>query len=440
MLGAREQEGEEQMYEIVAGRSEADRKRYGLDGAVFLGKHYVRMGETESLSNEVYLDVNHSHVVFICGKRGSGKSYTLGAIAEGIALLPPEQRKNISVVILDTMGIFWTMKYPNHKDKALLHEWKLTGDGLDVVIFTPTGYVEAYKEQGIPTDYAFSIAPSELTPADWCNAFGVSITSTVGSLIDATITKLAQSKKNYSLVDIIAAFDGEHDKEVRAAKNLFASAGEWGLFSSQATPLKDLIRPGQISILDVSCYAGAGGSWSVRALVIGLVGQKLFSERMRVRKDEEYAQLQKEVLFTRPQEREEEPLVWLMIDEAHEFLPRQGSTPASEALITILREGRQPGISLVLATQQPGKIHTDVMTQSDVVISHRITAKLDTDALATLTQSYMRNDLDVFLNELPRVKGAAIVLDDNNEKLFPIKVRPRQTWHGGSDPQLLEKE
>jgi hypothetical protein len=80
------------------------------------------------------------------------------------------------------------------------------------------------------------------------------------------------------------------------------------------------------------------------------------------------------------------------------------------------------------------------MTQSDIVISHRITAKLDTDALAALTQSYMRGDLDKFLNELPRVKGAAIVLDDSNEKIFPIRVRPRLSWHGGNDPELLMKE
>ena len=96
-------------YEIVVGRSEADRQRLGLRGSVLLGKHYVRMGEVESLSNLVYLDVNHSQVIFICGKRGSGKSYTLGAIVEGMANLPPDERKRLSLVILDTMGIFWTM-------------------------------------------------------------------------------------------------------------------------------------------------------------------------------------------------------------------------------------------------------------------------------------------------------------------------------------------
>ena len=63
----------------------------------------------------------------------------------------------------------------------------------------------------------------------------------------------------------------------------------------------------------------------------------------------------------------------VVVDEAHEFMPNKGKTLATDPLVTILREGRQPGISLVLATQQPGKIHTDVMTQSDTIISHRIT-------------------------------------------------------------------
>jgi hypothetical protein len=121
-------------------------------------------------------------------------------------------------------------------------------------------------------------------------------------------------------------------------------------------------------------------------------------------------------------------------------LPREGKTSATDALITIRREGRQPGISLILATQQPGKIHTDVMTQSDTIISHRITAKLDTDALGLLMQSYMREGLDRYLDELPRVNGAAIILDDNNEKMYPIRIRPRFTWHGGGSPMAIKEE
>ena len=83
------------MYDIVIGRSEADKEKYSTTGAIFLGKHYVKMGQTTSLSNKVYLDVAKSHVVFVVGKRGSGKSYSMGVIAEGIYDLPDEIKNNI---------------------------------------------------------------------------------------------------------------------------------------------------------------------------------------------------------------------------------------------------------------------------------------------------------------------------------------------------------
>ena len=110
---------------------------------------------------------------------------------------------------------------------------------------------------------------------------------------------------------------------------------------------------------------------------------------------------------------------------------------ATSPLVVVMREGRQPGISLILATQQPGKIHTDVMTQSDIVLSHRITAKVDVDALGMLAQSYMREGLIGALDKLPREKGAGVLFDDSNERLYPIRIKPRFTWHGGGSPTAV---
>jgi len=134
--------------------------------------------------------------------------------------------------------------------------------------------------------------------------------------------------------------------------------------------------------------------------------------------------------------RKKKNILWcgFFIDEAHEFLPLSKKTIATDALIQLLREGRQPGISVVLATQQPGQIHKDVMTQSDIVISHRVTAKLDVEALNDITQSYMYENISSKLNGLPRLKGSAIILDDNSERIYPMRVRPRFTWHGGEAP------
>lgn len=433
-------------HEIILGRHPKDREKYGTLGTVLLGKHYVKMGQTTALSQPVYLDLNKAHVVFVAGKRGSGKSYSLGVIAEGIATLPEEMRKKISVIMLDTMGVYWTMKYPNHKDEALLKEWGLEGKAIDIVIYTPVGYYEKAKSQGIPTDKPFAIQTAELTPEDWFMSFELNPNDAIAVFIERVIlTMQHEHGTDYDIKDILDAIrkDTKEEPSVRnAAENRFIAADSWGLFSKTATPVKELAAPGQITVLDMSAYAVLPSGWKIKNLAIGLVAQKLFIERMIARKEEEFHGIQSAVHYLREEGHVETemPIVWLLLDEAHEFLPVQGKTSSTNALVTLLREGRQPGIALVLATQQPGKIHTDAMTQSDIILAHRLTAKIDTDALASLLQSYLRTGLDKELDNLPRVAGAAIALDDVNERMYPIRVRPRFSWHGGAAPGVIPEK
>ncbi len=433
------------MNDIIIGRDASDRNKYGEKGVIFIGKHYIKMGRSTSLSNKVFLDVTKSHVLFICGKRGGGKSYTMGVIAEGVSDLPEEIKQNISIILLDTMGVYWTMKYPNKHERELLDEWDLEPKGLDIDIFTPAGFHDSFKEKGIPSDQPFSVMPSELDGSDWNLTFGISENDPVGVLIDRAIYDLKEKGRSYSIKGIISYLDSFKDADktvVEAAKNRFLNADSWGLFSEKGTKISDLAIPGRVSVLDLSCYATMPGSWNIKNLVVGLISEKLFVQRMVARKEEEFLDLHKAINPYGDDDikKQDFPLVWLVIDEAHEFLPSSGKTLATDPLITILREGRQPGISLILASQQPGKIHTDVLTQADTVLAHRITAKLDTDALGTLMQSYMRQGLVSELDDLPREKGAAIIFDDTNEKMYPIRIRPRFTWHGGSAPSAIHED
>lgn len=434
------------MFDIIVGRSDSDRTKFGKRGTVFLGKQYVKMGRVTSLSNNVYLDVGGPHVVFICGKRGGGKSYTMGAIAEGLADLPTDVNQNLSFILLDTMGIYWTMKYPNKQDERMLEEWGFKAKGLDVKIYTPLMYYSIYKEQGIPTDFPFSIKPSELDASDWQLTFDISPNEPIGVLLERIVYSLKKEKEDYDIKDMVEKIrsDKKSDQNVKdALENRFLGTEGWGVFSKEGTPMRDLARGGQVTVLDVGCYATMPGGWKIKSLIIGLISKKLFIERMIERKGEEYESIHQAIHYFSEEEKKEKlkmPLVWLVIDEAHEFLPREGRTAASDSLITVLREGRQPGISLVLATQQPGKIHTDVMTQADVFLSHRITAKLDVDALGMLMQSYMREGLNIQIDNLPRAKGSALMFDDTNERLYSIKVRPRFTWHGGESPSAIHEE
>ncbi len=433
------------MFDIVIGRSKKDRKKFGTEGTIFLGRQYVKMGQVTSLSNNVYMDMIRSHVLFICGKRGGGKSYTMGVVAEGMASLPMEVKQNLSIILLDTMGIYWTMKYGNQKEEKMLNEWGLEGKGLDVKIYTPAGFHNKFIEEGIPSDAPFAIKPSELTTDDWCITFDVANTSPIGILIERTINQLKDAEIDFGIEDIITTVkkDTRSDKSVQdAVENMFLNTLSWGLFDKEGTPLKDLAAGGQVTVLDVSCYSLLSNSWKIKSLVTGLVSQKLFNQRMAARKKEEYLEVNQSVHYFSSEEftKQEMPLVWLVIDEAHEFLPREGKTMATDPLVTILREGRQPGISLIVASQQPGKIHTDVMTQSDTVLSHRITTRIDIDALSMLMQSYMREGLNAMFDNLPRVKGSALVFDDTNERMFPVQIRPRFTWHGGESPTALHQK
>ncbi len=174
--------------------------------------------------------------------------------------------------------------------------------------------------------------------------------------------------------------------------------------------------------------------------MISLVSRKIFNQRMDSRKKEEIKAIETGIDFSGTQEKKENPLVWMFIDEAHEFLPKDKKTIATDALIQLLREGRQPGISVVLATQQPGKIHTDVMTQSDIVLAHRVTSAQDLQALNYIMQSYLLEGIKKYMDELPTLKGSAIILDDNSERIYPMRMRPRLTWHGGEAPMAVEPE
>ena len=64
-----------------------------------------------------------------------------------------------------------------------MKEWGMERKGLDVHIYTPTGFYKQYKEEGIPTDFPFSIKPSELEASDWCMTFEIDINSKYGVVI-----------------------------------------------------------------------------------------------------------------------------------------------------------------------------------------------------------------------------------------------------------------
>jgi DNA helicase HerA-like ATPase len=416
------------VYETVVGRIKEDQDRFGTKGVGFIGKHIVGTGEDAHLTTKVLIDLLRPHIILISGKRGTGKSYVAGILMEEISMLPEEFRKNIAVVVIDTMGIFWSLKRPNDQQMDLLRAWELEPRSFDnVKVLVPFKQLEEFKAAGIPVDDGISILPWEFSAEEWTLAFNLKRTDAASIALEKNVNVLLEGKGKFGIQDLIEKIrdDREISQEVKdSLTNMLTVAAQWGVFGTQGVEIDKIVQPGQISIVDVSRLKSTE-AWSVRNFLVATIAKKIYEFRVLARKEEEIAKLEGMEM------KKKYPIVWLIADEAHNWVPSDYETVSSEPFRTIAKQGREPGVSLVVITQMPNKVHQDVLSQADMVISHRLTSKADIDALYAVMQTYLLESIWKYINELPRWPGAAIILDDNLEKIFSVNVRPRLSWHAG---------
>jgi hypothetical protein len=356
-------------------------------------------------------------------------SYSLGILIEEFARQPIEIRSRMSVIVIDTVGIFWSMKIATKNNIPELEKWELKPEPIEIKVMVPKGQFEFYKRKDLPIDGAFTIRTSELDSHEWMSLFKVSWKEPEGTLI-ARVIENAKAKLGtfYGLDDLIEATknDTESEKNVKdAVAGRFATAKTWGLFEKEGSKIKDFARPNTITIIDVSSYRQAAGMEGTRDIIVGIIGKRLFEERMLYRKEEEIRVVKG---FSRESDL---PIIWMLIDEAHMFMPKDEDSIALSSLLEWVRVGRQPGLSLVLATQRPNKLHPDCISQCDIFISHRMTAQPDIEAVSQLRPSYLHQNFDKYYQEMPRGKGFALILDDETEKIWLVKMRPRLSWDSG---------
>ncbi|MDY6761779.1 MAG: ATP-binding protein, partial [Candidatus Nanohaloarchaea archaeon] len=399
------------MPEITVGRDESDIEEYGEELATaYIGKHLVGEQQEAHTANPLRLDIARPHVMGVFGKRGTGKSYTLGVLAEELVQAEDEVADNLSTLLVDSMGIFWSMKNPNEEDAVLLDRWELTPQQVDIDLYVPEGHADTFRERDIPFDQTFAVRPGDLTPGDWALAFGIDLTEPMGVLLERIVNDLQEDKgSGYGIPDLISYAENHDDFDEnvrRALVNRFEGAQDWGIFAVDAPPVTDLTERGDVTVLDVSMFEDLSGGWSARTLVVGLLARKLLRQRMEAKRVEEIEEME-------GIRASESPIVWMLIDEAHQFIPDEGKTAASDPLLQWAKIGREPGVSLVLATQQPDKLHEDLLSQMDILLTHRLTASNDIAALGNIMQTYMSEDMTEYIDNLPRQDGAGIILDDN---------------------------
>ena len=404
------------------------RQEKNISATLNIGRYYAL---DSSLGSNVYIDILRPHIVLICGKRGYGKSYTIGVIIEEIGRLEKKVKENLGVVVFDTLGIYWTTRYPNKEDSNILEKWNCKSEGFDIALFAPKKYVSQYKKYKINV-IAYSIRVSEVSAFHWCRLFDVKNTSPLGIAITRAVIKLKKRKKLFSISDLLNIIKNDtscNENTKGAAENFFAAAESWGIFDINGVKVTEFVKRGVISILDISHLA----STVLKDIVTSIIGKKVFEERVKERKIHE----QKKIGFD--VEEKGMPVVWLAIDEAQLFLPNDKETLGKDVFIKEwMRQGRQPGLSLVMATQRPSALDSEVLSHSDIIICHRLTAQEDIAALSCIRPTYMYSSIEESIKKVGDERGVALIVDDTSESSHIIKIRPRISWHGGAESLVIE--
>jgi uncharacterized protein len=450
----------------------------GSTRAVFLGKH------AEAPHRNVWMDIRGAHVLYVMGKRRSGKSYTLGALTEGLVSQSWVRQGDFQqgIIVLDTMNVFLTMPFTvgntepdNSAATQDLAKWRIPSESPSMTLFSPAG-------SRVPAELraeAITLRASDLGIEEWCGLFEVDpFVDPMGHLLTLLLAKIVDTgifdratgqqsdpKEQFSLQDMIFALSADPDfdsfarETKQALRRRLEALTKVPLFGTNGLDVRALVRPGHVSILLLRDL-----DTEMRAVMVSLIVKKLMALRAISEQQERLIPIhlaraqrylvtdlakaaaeQKKADECAQNARDGVPRTWLIIDEAHNYIPARSNIPSRKPLKKYVDEGRNLGLSIVVATQQPSGLDPSIQRNADLLLVHSLSHHDDIAAAQGMINTAIPDEItidgkhritgtksfDALVRSLPL--GYAIVTTDRANRLFPICVRPRSTVHGGGD-------
>ena len=448
------------------------------DGAICLGcgqpevdsVTYVNLGRLseQGVRPKVVLGFGSEVVTGIFGQRGSGKSYTLGTIIEGLGAKDADANigfnvNDRAVLLLDTLNIYQYTAVPVSKiaDEPLRNALssKIAGFGLKETEISVSTYYPEGRRQGFYTSRykPFALDTSLMRPEDYAHIFEIDLfKDPTGHLLLAAVDAIKSTGYTYNsiayagkaeagLSELLEYLSDETNTAgnferttVRALRSRLQSLVRDKLFSSVPTSVSSIVRAGEVSILLLGQLTPP-----MRSLTATILVRQLFNLRSHASEANKTLKLDStisddgraialETIEASP------PRTLLCIDEAQGYAPPSKTNPCTSVLIQYVKEGRNHGLSLMITSQQPSAIHPEILSQVDCMIAHRLTVKSDIDAvirnakgrspekMSSGTQTLSLYDL---LREL--AQGQAYISHGDTVRAFIAEIRPRITAHGG---------
>jgi hypothetical protein len=330
---------------------------------------------------------------------------------------------------------------------------------LNVDVWVPAGYER--PEIDPPGMNALFISPSALSLDDWASLFEVDIfTEPRGMLIADAVQHVsvegytrvdgtrALANPEFRFPDLLDCLNTDtdllqnyQDTTMRSIRQRMSSYAALPLFAGNGTALGTVIRPFRSSVLMLGRVPDA-----LKRVIVAV----LLRQILRIRRDVSFAQKRLDLDASLAQEDRRSlecfvasglPRTWVLMDEAHVLVGAGQSSVASDAIVKYAKEGRNYGLSLAVATQQPSALDPSLLSQVETLISHQLTAPQDAAVAAKSMRSPMptniqidgeKADLEGVLRRLSQ--GEAVFSSGNAPSLqrgCVISVRPRITAHGG---------
>ena len=446
--------------------------------ALFIGK----VAEFENMRTNAWLDLQGAHAIYVMGKRRSGKSFTLGTIAEGMISAQWLHRgsQQQALLLLDTMNIFSTMLYSvdevfgaDSVEAKELKRWGLTREAINLHFFYPRG-TEAPPE-GPSTE--LTLRASDLSAEDWASLFGVdTYRDPIGQLISDLYDTVAlegyvsssgeevSPNPHYAIVDLLRGLDENpqvsrfESRTIEAVRRRLKAINRLPVFSEAGLDIKELFVPARVSIVLLRDL-----EQNMRGLLIGTLTKKIMEQRSLADRYERLAEIYAKKCETHKDngpakaqaaqdkyneysERAKEGLTrgWIVIDEAHNYLPSKGLIASREPLKKYVNEGRNLGLSIVVATQQPSGLDPAIQRNADVLMIHSMSMADDIQTAERMVNTFVPESVVYDNKEKISTRvfekmvrsldvGYALISNDRANRVFAVKVRPRFTVHGGID-------
>ena len=283
--------------------------------------------------------------LLIAGSTGSGKTNTAAVIIRGIL------EKGFPVIVIDPHGEYEALL----KEKKTRDQNKLKEEKIDVIKLIPNTKTN-YKSEALPLSIEFST----LTPDQINEIAGIS--GAAEDLIHLAYSDVKrQNGENFSFEQFIEGVEKTgrkwkfHTNSILAAVRRLLTVKEFGILGNEVN-LLEIVKPSTIVIVDLSIPLRE----RVRRTVAGYLIKSLFTLR---------------------QKKQLEVPVFVLIEEAHRFMPRGFTSYSGTAIQQVAREGRKFGVGIGIVTQMTRNLDPITIGQCNTKIILRLNNRTDLEVL-----------------------------------------------------------